>query len=114
MIGVKTFEHNREEQKEKEHARMVEIVKENKGLVDDFIKTGDNYHQIKSVEINYNDLEINPMSGIDISAYVNNDKSLYFTTVIDKNGKDFITGGGVISEKLDNLLNTKPKRHESK
>lgn len=62
---------------------------------------------IHSYVIDDQKIEHNPMGGIDVTAYVNNDQSLYVFFTLERNGgtgplKD---GGGGNSAKLEKMLN---------
>ncbi|MGR3741155.1 DUF1310 family protein [Companilactobacillus sp. DQM5] len=90
------------------HEEMISEIKKHKDLIHDDLHALDKKKYIKSIQIDYSKVERNPMGGIIVYGYVNNDKSLKFSSGIDKsniNGKDiFETNGTDPSEKLFMLM----------
>ena len=57
---------------EEQHQEMVAFVKENRHLLDDYFSKAD------TVTIEYDKLKLNPMGGVDVQGYLNNDPKLDF------------------------------------
>ncbi|EHG12146.1 DUF1310 family protein [Streptococcus intermedius] len=100
-------------QEKSQKEQMLEIVKsdEVKELVEQGLKNLDSNSLtdsgiIKTYKIDYNSVKHNPMGGIMITTYVNNDKTLFIKDTINKDsstGKLKI-GGSAISKNLSQLL----------
>lgn len=94
----------------KEHAILVEIVKEHENLVKQDLHRDDKYHRIKSITVDYNTIELNPMNGIQFRGIVNNNKKLYFVAMIyEEDSGKFESAGTDLSGDLDYLLEKKDK-----
>ncbi|BDR59434.1 DUF1310 family protein [Xylocopilactobacillus apicola] len=103
-IGVK-----KKVQKDREfHEEMVKEVKKNEKSIEEFIRTDDKNKVVKTVTIDYDSIEHNPMGGIMVRCYVNGDKSLRFSVTISnyyiEDKREYSFSGG-ISSKLDDLMN---------
>ena len=100
---------------EKLQKEMIEVVKseEAKQVVEEGLKNLDSKALtpegvIQSYEIDYDSIEHNPMGGINVTVYVNNNKSLYIRKTLNKsNHLPIEGGGGGYSSELDNLLKEK-------
>lgn len=90
----------------KEHAILVQIVKENRNVVIDDIKTYDKYQKIKKVTFEYDTVELNPANGIMVKAYVNDQKKLKFNDQLYTDSDDGIykSAGVGISAALDDYM----------
>lgn len=101
-----------------EHNEMVKVVKseeakqEYKELLKNldsqaFTKNG----VIQSYEIDDKSVEHNPMGGIFVTLYINNDKDLNVTYNLNKdiNTGEYLSGSSSVSEKLAKLLKEKSK-----
>ncbi|MGC6770072.1 DUF1310 family protein [Enterococcus sp. LJL51] len=73
-LGVKWYMDEKQFQDE-----MTKVVEENKFLVDEWLKQNDSLCKIKTVEIDYSTVKHNPMGGIMVQGYVNNDEELAFS-----------------------------------
>lgn len=62
---------------------------------------------IQSYKIDYDSIKHNPMGGIDVTLYVNNDEELYVYSSLNKWDNDLTGGGGGYSSKLDTKLKEK-------
>ena len=63
---------------------------------------------IKSYKVDYSSIKHNPMGGINLTLFVNNQKDLYVYYTIDKNSDDVLDDeGGGNSVKLETLLRGK-------
>ncbi|EGP4780290.1 DUF1310 family protein [Enterococcus faecium] len=106
---------NQQKETEKLQEEMIEIVKseEAKQVVEEGLKNLDPKALtpegvIQSYEIDYNSIVHNPMGGINVTVYVNNNKSLYIRKTLNKsNNLPIEGGGGGYSSELDNLLKEK-------
>ncbi|WEV56440.1 DUF1310 family protein [Ligilactobacillus acidipiscis] len=103
--GGKYYMDRKEEQ---QHEEMVAYVKKYRGVIEDDLKRSDKNNFIKSITIDYDKVQHNPMEGIDVEGYVNDNKTLDFDGGIDKEtieGKEKVVSTGIgISPKLDKYL----------
>lgn len=67
------------------HQEMVEIVKENKTVIEKYVRIKDDTHEIKSVVIDYQSIKHSPMGGISLTGYVNNNPSNDFSVILEMN-----------------------------
>lgn len=95
---------------------MVKVVKENKHLIEEDLRSDDKFNKIKNITIDYDSVKHNPMGGIMVEGYVENDKNLKFTAGFNKNSQegtpeyDEIEGWvSSESEKLDDYLQKETK-----
>ena len=106
--GVAGGKYYMDKKEEQQHAEMVTFVKKHYKVIEDDLRESDRNELITKISINYSTVEHNPMGGIDVRGYVNNDKSLEFDTIIDKEnvaGKSKIEVTNMtVSSKLDKLL----------
>ena len=100
--------------KQIEHNEMVKIVKseEVKTLIEKRLKFLDSnalseQGVIKKYEIDNNSIQHNPMGGIMFTVFVNDDKELGVTYIINKNNDGSYYSSGSYSSKLDKLLKKK-------
>lgn len=97
----------------KMHNEMVKIVKKHENLFTEYMqdKEVDTYHRVKSVTIEYDKLSHNPMGGIMVGGYVNDNKKIGFQLQLDKDnigGKDRIeVTGGTMDVLLSDLVENK-------
>lgn len=80
---------------EQQHEEMVEIVKDNQNVIWDFLKEYDQHDKTKSMTIEYQKVEHNPMGGIEVSGYINHNKRLQFSLGLSKDsgGIIYVDGG---------------------
>lgn len=98
--------------KKKLQEDMVKIVKSNEakevfeqGLTNIDPKAFTPEGVIQSYEIDYPSIKRNPMGGINVTLYVNNDTSLYIKKTLNKfDGITLEGGGGGYSSKLDKKI----------
>ena len=62
---------------QQQHQEMVAFVKENETIVFEY------FHKAKSVTLNYDTVQLNPMGGVDFSGYLDDDPKLKFYTNLD-------------------------------
>lgn len=100
-------------QEKREYDQMVEIVesKEVKNLIEDDLKFFDknalsNKGRVKEYSIDKKSIKKNPMGGIMVNIYINNNKKykLSYTLVHELTGKGIDIGGRGISKDLNVLL----------
>ena len=103
-------------QEKSQKEQMLEIVKsdEVKELVEQGLKNLDSNSLtdsgiIKTYKIDYNSVKHNPMGGIMVTIYVNDNPKYDVTFIINKHSSDnkLHSGGEVHSEELDKLLKGK-------
>lgn len=73
----------------------IEVVKENENLIKDNVHHDDKYKRVNSITIDYDTVKINPMGGIMVDGYVNDNKKLIFYAMLEvreKTGKLGSTG----------------------
>lgn len=91
---------------------MVEEVKNNRKVVEKFVRDGDDHNKIKTITIEYGKLSHNPMGGIDVPGFVNGNKKLSFEYNIDKDNDEtsktygkIVATGGTESPEFDEFVN---------
>ncbi|KRL61405.1 hypothetical protein FC69_GL000810 [Latilactobacillus fuchuensis DSM 14340 = JCM 11249] len=67
------------------HQEMVKIVKENKSVIEEYVRLKDDNHKIQRVVIDYQSIQHSPMGGISLTGYVNNDPSNDFSVILAMN-----------------------------
>ncbi|BDR59433.1 hypothetical protein XA3_18740 [Xylocopilactobacillus apicola] len=97
-----------QDQKDREfHEEMVKEVKKNEKSIEELVRNRDDNKVVKTVTIDYDSIEHNPMGGIMVRCYVNGDKSLRFSVTISKDyiedKREYSFSGG-ISSKLYDLM----------
>lgn len=73
-LGVKWYMDEKQFQDE-----MIKVVEENKSLVEASLDRRDKLSKIKTVEFDYSTVKHNPMGGIMVKGYINNDEELSFS-----------------------------------
>ncbi|MHC5216617.1 DUF1310 family protein [Enterococcus sp. LJL128] len=73
-LGVKWYMDEKQFQDE-----MIKVVKENKSLVEASLDRRDKLSKINTVEFDYSTVKHNPMGGIMVKGYINNDEDLSFS-----------------------------------
>lgn len=92
-LGVKRMERVNEQANLKDnppvtHENMVRIVKKHRQDIYQAVKADDKYHRIQKITLRYDTVQHNPMGGIMIQGYVNDNKKFDFQVSLEKdNGK---------------------------
>ena len=108
LIGVPMLNFYRMKQEINQEMQDVARSDDTRELMEEVIKRQDpkaftKKGIIKSYEIDYDSVELNPMGGFSILAYANGDKDLYFNFSFDKHHGLGI-GAYSMSSKLDDML----------
>ncbi|BDR59441.1 hypothetical protein XA3_18820 [Xylocopilactobacillus apicola] len=86
---------------------MVKEVKKNEKRIERFVRSSDENKVVKTITIDYDSIEHNPMGGVMVDGYVNGDKELSFGVIISNNyvgdKREYNISGG-ISSKLDDFM----------
>ncbi|BDR59439.1 hypothetical protein XA3_18800 [Xylocopilactobacillus apicola] len=86
---------------------MVKEVKKNEKRIERFVRSSDENKVVKTITIDYDSIEHNPMGGVMAKGYANGDKSLTFSVTISNDyvgdKRKYSVGGG-ISSKLSDLM----------
>ncbi|GBG95167.1 hypothetical protein LFYK43_16260 [Ligilactobacillus salitolerans] len=69
---------------ERQHEEMVSYVKKYHKLIEDEVIDMDKRNSVHEITLRYNTIEHNPMGGINVKGYVNDNKSLVFYANLDK------------------------------
>lgn len=81
------------------------IVKENKKLIERTVHSYDTGNKIHSVEIDYEKTEHNPMGGIIVCGYINNNEKLTYVSELDDYGSGIEAPAADLNPELDAYLN---------
>ncbi len=87
-----------------EESNLSKFVKDNKNIIIADLKESDPNKRIKSVQVDYEKVEKNPMGGVNVYGYVNNDKTLQWSTVIVKFDTKVESTGVDASAELSSFL----------
>ncbi|CAH1857142.1 DUF1310 family protein [Convivina intestini] len=98
-IGVKIVS-DKQQAERVEHTKMVKIVEEHKGEIEDWVCEDDKHNFVKKITIDQSRTEHNPMGGVNFYGYVNGDESLGFNGTIGKGSSGIHVGSMGFRKKL--------------
>ncbi|UQS84266.1 DUF1310 family protein [Bombilactobacillus thymidiniphilus] len=108
MIGLIIGGIHLEEQRQAEFKQeMIKQVREHVSTIEDSIRSYDKYNRINKITIDYDSVKHNPMGGINVRAYINDDKTLSCENNLNltsEDGADKYNVGGGMSNKLDDFF----------
>lgn len=105
LFGIGVYKYDVKKEMMKEEIRKPEVIE----AIEEAMYNGDpkaftDEGIIKTYEIDYDTVRENPMGGIGITMYINNDKMLTLDYIINKRNGIYVVGGGSVSPKLSDLL----------
>ncbi|MGT2950293.1 hypothetical protein BU202_01905 [Streptococcus cuniculi] len=114
VVGVVVLEQVHQQAQRKQEMIKVVESEEVKEVIEEGLKNLDSKAltkegMIQSYRVDSKSIKQNPMGGIDVSVFMNDDEELSMSYTLNKDvdSDTFLPGGVIISEKLDDMIDAK-------